>query len=137
MIKRCGNPNTKQYADYGGRGITVCERWKTSFENFLADMGVKPSPTHSIDRFPNNDGNYEPGNCRWATRAEQCLNRRNNRLISHNNETLPLTVWSDRMGIKREVIADRLNRGWSVFDALTTPLNTAAKLRQLSKLNDG
>jgi len=74
MKERCRNPNHKAYANYGGRGISVCERW-LDFESFLLDMGRRPSPTHSIDRI-NNDGNYEPGNCRWATRDEQNRNQR-------------------------------------------------------------
>lgn len=74
MRQRCNNPNTTGYQYYGGRGITVCERWE-SFENFLADMGERPSGM-TLDRFPDNDGNYEPGNCRWATAYEQTHNRR-------------------------------------------------------------
>lgn len=75
MMTRCSNPRVPEFKNYGGRGITVCDRWR-DFANFLADMGVRPSPTHSLDRFPNNDGNYEPCNCRWATRVEQSRNTR-------------------------------------------------------------
>jgi hypothetical protein len=78
MITRCYNPNVAKFKYYGGRGITVCDRWRESlgFVRFLADMGERPSFAHSIDRFPNIDGNYEPTNCRWATRSQQSKNRR-------------------------------------------------------------
>jgi hypothetical protein len=75
LIDRCENNNNPKYEDYGGRGIKVCQRWRKSYESFLADMGRKPSAAHSIDRI-DNDGNYEPGNCRWATASEQNLNQR-------------------------------------------------------------
>ena len=81
MLDRCFNPGCKDWHRYGGRGITVCERWR-DYNNFLADMGRKPSPALSIDRYPDNNGNYEPGNCRWATAKQQSANRRN----SHKRE---------------------------------------------------
>lgn len=79
MLTRCTNPKVASYKNYGGRGIKVCDRWANSFENFLADMGRRPSAQNSLDRFPNNDGDYEHGNCRWATRTEQGLNTRRSR----------------------------------------------------------
>ena len=75
MIQRCTNPRNKKYKDYGGRGIKVCDEWRKSFEAFYRDMGPKPSPKHSIDRFPDNDGHYEPSNCRWATSKQQRANQ--------------------------------------------------------------
>lgn len=82
---RCFNPNNKRFSDWGGRGIKVCDRWRDSFPNFLADItaeiGVRPSPRHSLDRYPDNDGDYAPGNVRWATPKQQANNRRNNRAM--------------------------------------------------------
>jgi len=108
MTQRCSNPKDKRYSDYGGRGIKVCQRWKC-FENFLEDMGLRPSAAHSIER-ENNDGNYEPGNCRWATAAEQSRNRRGNTRITYNGETRILADWADYFGIKRSTMRGRLGR---------------------------
>lgn len=83
MIERCYNPTYKQYKDYGGRGISVCDRWRYDYTAFLADMGRRPSSRHSIDRYPDNNGNYGPGNCRWATRKQQQNNMRTNKIL-HN-----------------------------------------------------
>jgi len=94
MKARCYNENNKKFPDYGGRGITVCKRWLNSFENFLEDMGRKPTIYHTIDRFPDNDGNYEPTNCRWATDAQQNRNRRSNRWIEYGDKKMVITDWA-------------------------------------------
>lgn len=95
MIARCYNENNSMYAYYGGRGIKVCDRWKNSYLNFYQDMGPRPSNDHSIDRFPNMDGDYEPGNCRWATKEEQMSNRTNNINITWEGRTKTLAQWAD------------------------------------------
>lgn len=120
MIQRCTNPNNAGFPGYGGRGIRVCERWH-SFENFLADMGPRPSPRHSIDRV-DNDGDYEPSNCRWATVREQARNNRRNRWLTFDGETRLITEWADRLGIGYMTIHYRLTHGWSVERALSTPV---------------
>ena len=94
LIQRCTNPNNKRYERYMGRGITVCTRWLNSFENFLEDMGERPSKDHSIDRI-DNDGNYEPSNCRWTTYKEQNSNQRSNVWMTFNGETKLQTCWAD------------------------------------------
>jgi hypothetical protein len=116
MKKRCLNQNDKRFEDYGGRGITVCERWKSSFEKFISDVGPRPSASHSIDRIDNN-GNYEPKNCRWATREQQANNRRSN--IRFGGKCQSARQWEKDCGIPATVISNRLRRGWTVKDALT------------------
>lgn len=118
MLNRCRNKKVAKYARYGGRGITVCERWH-SFENFLADMG-EPNHDESIDRI-DNDGNYEPGNCRWATNMEQSKNRRDNRYITYNGTTKTLADWSRALGGCEELVSIRLGNGWSEDRAVSTP----------------
>ncbi len=119
MHKRCTNPRSKNYSDYGGRGIRVCPRWH-DFTLFLADMGERPAG-RSLDRHPDRDGNYEKSNCRWATGTEQARNTRANHRITFNGETRCLAEWAEVLGIKRTILKDRLRAGWSVERALTTP----------------
>jgi len=121
IIQRCCNPKSPAYNRYGGRGIKVCPEWRDSFQKFLKHVGCRPTPTHSIDRIDNN-GNYEPGNVRWATIKEQAQNKRTNQKVTYNGETLCVSEWSRRLGIGGKVIGNRLNKGWSAKDALTTPV---------------
>lgn len=120
MKNRCTNPRFVDWHLYGGRGIQVCGRWRASFADFFADVGLRPSPKHTLDRWPNGDGNYEPGNVRWATPLEQGRNTSRNRQITANGETLSLAEWAERSGLKRETIADRLKAGWSPERAIET-----------------
>jgi hypothetical protein len=116
MHDRCSNPNSKRYKDYGGRGIRVCQRWG-EFDLFVADIGPKPSPSHSIDRI-DNDGPYSPENCRWATRKEQARNTRRNVMITHDGETLCLQDWSARIGVDHRRLQWRYAKGWSHAEIL-------------------
>ena len=121
LFQRCYNKKNPNYRDYGGRGITVCERWR-SFENFLEDMGERPEGQF-IERIDNNLG-YEPGNCRWATNKEQARNRRSTHLITFRGETLCLKDWAERLSINRGTLTSRLKlRGWTVDKALTKPVH--------------
>jgi hypothetical protein len=120
---RCLNPKVPAYPSYGGRGITICDRWLESFENFFADMGEKPSPKHSIERIDNDKG-YSPDNCKWADDIEQANNKRNNRLIKYNGEIKTLAQWAEILGIKRQTITSRLRSGWSDEKIIATPVMT-------------
>jgi hypothetical protein len=121
MKSRCLNLNDPAYSRYGGRGIKVCSRWQDSFENFLSDMGHKPKNT-TIDRYPDNNGNYEPANCRWATWKEQNRNRKSNLLILFNGKNQCATAWSEELGIPLHVITTRINAGWSSDDTFNKPI---------------
>lgn len=125
MKSRCLKENDPSYSRYGGRGITVCERW-LSFENFYKDMYTqwlfhsRLFPNTSIDRI-DNDGSYCKENCRWATKKQQSNNRSSNRIIEHDGQSLSLREWSEKLGIKRTTITQRLDSyGWSVDRALAT-----------------
>ena len=121
MLERCRNPKSKTYAYYGGRGIIVCERWQgeSGFENFVADMGPRPSGK-TLERKDTN-GNYDPENCKWATGIEQGRNQRSNRLITFRGETLNVSAWAERLVVPVSRILSRLHRGWSERDALAKP----------------
>lgn len=117
---RCGNPNSYVWDDYGGRGIKVCDQWMGGFEGFFDDMGLRPTPYHSIERM-DVDGNYEPTNCIWADKTVQANNKRSNRFLTLDGRTQTATQWSRELGIRADVILARLRRGWSDEHALTIP----------------
>lgn len=121
MIYRCGTKTSPQYSGYGGRGIKVCKRWRDSFAAFLEDMGTAPSRNHTLDRFPDNNGNYEPKNCRWATRREQANNRSQSRFLKYKGETKTLCDWARQFDVDKNTLRGRLRSGWSVAKALETP----------------
>ena len=116
MLDRCYREKNAKYSSYGGSGISVCDRWRVSFENFLADMGERPKGT-SIDRI-NGLGNYEPGNCRWATAKDQQHNIKSNHMISFGGKTMCISDWSRETGIPTASLYYRLKAGWSESDML-------------------
>lgn len=122
MIQRCTNEKHHAYDDYGGRGITVFQEWRDSFEAFFRDMGPRPSLKYSIERIDNSKG-YEPGNCKWATDIEQHRNKRNNVLLTLNGKTMCLAAWAEETGLKNFVIQSRKQLGWSDERTLTTPVD--------------
>ena len=113
MMSRCYNVNDAKFPTYGGRGITVCDRWRTSRAAFLADMGPRPSRDHSIERI-DNAGPYSPENCRWATRREQGANKRNNHLLTYQGRTQHLNGWAREFNLPRTRLTVRLRRGWTL-----------------------
>ena len=119
MKSRCMNPNQPDYHRYGGRGITICKRWQNSFEAFLQDLGPRP-PGTCLER-RDNDGNYSPHNCYWATRRQQAYNRCSNRNFSYNGETHCGSEWCKLLGLHEELVRGRLKLGWSFEDAITIP----------------
>lgn len=127
MRSRCLRPTNPSYPNYGGRGITICKRWE-SFENFLSDMGPKPTRAHSLERLNNNRG-YFPKNCTWATQIAQCNNQRSTRLIRFGGKVQSLSAWSREIGMSASGLLTRLQHGWSIREALTT---TSMKCRVFS-----
>lgn len=119
LKRRCLDKTDENFSRYGGRGIRVCERWVHSFENFIEDMGIKPSPNHTIDRIDNN-GNYEPSNCRWATSKQQANNRRNQVVLNFNGKAMGLYGWSEELGIRYATLWKRMNDGLPIEKILTS-----------------
>ena len=115
IVGRCYDARRKEYPSYGGRGITICDRWLEpngqGIANFTADMGPRPGPEYTVDRYPNRDGNYEPGNCRWATKKEQSRNRRNNRTATAFGQTKTIAEWCELFGLAKSTVTARLDKG--------------------------
>ncbi len=121
MLARCHNLQASNYRHYGGKGITVCARWRESFEAFLGDMGACPSAAMTVDRLRNELG-YEPGNCRWATKAEQNAHRASVLQLTHGGRTMNAVQWAAELGLSANTLRSRLRLGWSVERTLTEPL---------------
>lgn len=135
MKNRCYNKRSDRYKDYGGRGIVVCVEWRNSFELFYDwSMSHGYSDELTIDRI-DNDGNYEPSNCRWVTIKEQSRNTRNNRSLTLNGETHCLIEWAEITGLGRQCIYNRLRYGWTVEDALTKPKGYNVGVSKTNKIN--
>lgn len=117
--QRCFNPKNTNYHNYGGRGIIMYEGWHHDFKAFLDYIGPCPSSQHSLDRYPNNNGNYEPGNVRWVTHVQQHTNKRVTRFITYNGETLCIAHWSRKTGIAVMTIHHRFKHGWPVDKIFT------------------
>ena len=126
MRLRCTVPTNKAYPDYGGRGITVCQRWMDSVEAFVADMGLKPTPKHELDRIDNSKG-YSPENCRWVTRTDNCRNRRSNVWVEYQGRQMVLAEAIALSGADNMTVRKRLQLGWPLEKALSTPARAKAK----------
>ncbi len=129
MKTRCNNSTNKNFPDYGGRGVSVCDRWQSSFANFLEDMGECP-PKHEIDRIDVN-GHYEPGNCRWVMHIVNVRNTRANRILEFRGQSHCITEWAEIIGIQESTIRARLRYGYSVDEALSMPVRPHAQYRRV------
>ncbi len=128
-IRRCTDPTDSAWDRYGGRGIRVCEQWQgaNGITRFLGDIGPRPSPKHSLDRWPNNDGNYEPGNVQWRTMKEQGRNKSSNVLLTVDGITAPMSAHAERVGIPYSTLCQRVYKGWPHDKAVHEPVRKKRK----------
>ena len=136
MKQRCYHTKSPHYSNYGARGIKVCDRWKNSFLAFYEDMGPRPTEKHTIERI-NNDGNYEPQNCRWATRQEQNRNMRANHVLTFDGKSQIVRDWANELGINYQTLMTRLRLGWSVHDVLAVPIDATCRHSKKTLTLDG
>jgi hypothetical protein len=127
----CDDP---AYEDYGGRGVTMHEGWADDFQAFYDHIGPKPGPGYSVDRI-DNEGNYKPGNVRWATQKTQARNSRWNRVLTYKGRSQPLISWAEELGMSDRTLLSRLDRGWSVVKALETPVKKKRSRRGFLEFN--
>lgn len=125
MVDRCTNPKNKDWKWYGGKGVTLCAEWRDNPATFIAHIGPRPSPKHSVDRIDGTKG-YEPGNVRWATMTEQARNRSNNRMVEVAGVSMCLVVAAETVGLPYTVVKNRLAKGWTEQRALSEPLRVWA-----------
>lgn len=121
MIDRCCNPRNKDWKWYGAKGVTVAAEWRHDAVAFIKHVGPRPSPKHSLDRYPNREGSYEPGNVRWATPVEQARNRSNNRVVTYGGKRMVLIEAAEAAGLRYSMVVNRLSKGWTELDALSIP----------------
>ena len=131
MIQRCHNPRNPSYPSYGGRGVHVCDRWRSSYAAFCADVGPRPAGL-TLDRIDGARG-YEPGNVRWATKREQALNRSTTKLITYRGRTLSIADWARRAGLSSQTLHSRLTLGWPMRRALTAAVDRRFQRPNLSR----
>ena len=132
MINRCTDEKTDSFKDYGARGISFCKRW-AEFSAFLSDMGPKPTPKHTIDRI-DNDGNYEPSNCRWACPIQQGNNKRNTHFVTIDGRTMSVAEWCRELGMHSGTVRARISNGWTAHKALTKPPSFRSKSNKKPRL---
>lgn len=125
MIQRCHNPKDRSFHNYGGRGIRVCDEWRESFSQFIADMGARPEG-YDLDRIDNDKG-YGPDNCRWVSRQRNLNNRRNNRVIEFRGKSQTIAQWASELGMNYRTLNNRINRGWPISRALSEGASASFK----------